>query len=65
MRKVLAMLLLLATITCGFLFARPQQAAAAAYSANKLVDYKIPTDVLQVLLDNSSYADGQTAANKA
>lgn len=64
MRKVLAMLLLLATITCGFLFARPQQAAAAAYSANKLVDYKIPTDVLQVLLDNSSYADGQTAANK-
>ncbi|WP_461225475.1 hypothetical protein [Lacticaseibacillus suihuaensis] len=50
------------TVLFGLLaFARPVQAATAAdYAGNTLETYGIPDAVIEVVLANSTYADGQT-----
>ena len=46
------------------LSASGQNVQAASYDNNTLADYGIPDDVVQVLLDHSTYADGTTPSAK-
>lgn len=47
-----------------FLFGSGQSAKAASYDNNTLVSYGIPDNVVQVMLNNSMYADGQSPTQK-
>lgn len=47
-----------------FLFGSSQPVKAASYDDNTLVSYGIPDNVVQVMLNNSMYADGQSPTQK-
>ncbi|GAW99091.1 leucine-rich repeat domain-containing protein [Secundilactobacillus mixtipabuli] len=47
-----------------FLFGSGQPVKAASYDDNTLVSYGIPDNVVQVMLNNSMYADGQSPTQK-
>ncbi|WP_203623681.1 hypothetical protein [Lacticaseibacillus sp. 866-1] len=68
MRYWKRVVVLLATILLAVIWTHPAitQAddASATYDQFLLTDYHIPADVVQVIIDNSRYADGDTPAQK-
>ncbi|MFD1410140.1 hypothetical protein [Lapidilactobacillus gannanensis] len=60
--SVMVIILAVSSLLTSFLSNRKVSAATTAYSDNLVADYNIPSEVIQVLLDNSLQSDGQTPA---
>ncbi len=52
---------ILPAVFCLFLMVTPQTTQAASYDDFTLASYGIPDDIIQALMDDSTYADGTTA----